>query len=410
VIRAPGTAHVPIFQSRRGKQAEARMTGQTTDAAVLDALARPNRFEIDLGAIHRSARAIRERVGPAVKVFATLKSNGYGYGLLPVARTVRHAGVDGISLVSLPDAIRLREAGFDCPILLYAGSPFEPHVVDAIERHALIPTLHDEASFAALAAHARGPLDVAVKFDAGNERIGVHADVAGDFLVRVAATGKLRIAVVNTHPYLRDGPAVQAHLAWQHGRFVRACAEAEARGVRIPLKVLASSKVLRMTREMNLDGVDPGQAFFSGPPDMTATEADDFQPFVALRSRLMKVRTVDRGAFLAEAPFPVHPGMRLGVVPIGYSDGVDRLNAGCVLVRGRRMPLLGSPSLEYTRIDLTDAPDAVPGDDVVFIGAQGDARIRPEEVLAVTKLGRVPDLAMQVRPGIPRLYLDAIPE
>jgi len=372
----------------------------------MDALARPNRFEIDLGAILRSARAIRERVGPGVKLFATVKSNGYGYGLLPVARTVLAGGVDGLSLVSLPDAIRLREAGHDCPILLYAGSPFEPAVVEAIERHRLMPTLHDEASFAALLRHARGPLDVAVKIDAGNERIGVHADVAADFLARVAASGKLRIAVVNTHPYLRDGPNVQAHLAWQHGRFMRACEQAQARGVRIPLKVLASSKVLRMTRDMNLDGVDPGQAFFSGPPDMTSAEADLYQPFAALRSRLMKVRAVDRSEFLAEAPFPVRPGMRLGVIPIGYSDGVDRLNAGYVLVRGRRAPLLGAPSLEYTRIDLTDVPDAEPGDEVVLIGAQGDARIRPEDVLAVAKLGRVPDLAMQVRPTVPRVYLE----
>jgi len=373
---------------------------------AVDALARPNRFDIDLGAIARSVQAIRTRVGAGVRVFATLKSNAYGFGLLPVARTVVAAGVDGISLVSLPDAVRLREAGIDLPILLYAGSPFEAPVVDAIVRYRVTPTIHDDESFAALAACVRAPLDIAVKIDAGQERIGVPAERAGELMARVAASGLLRIAIVNTHPYVKGGAHAQACLAWQFERFNAACAEAERLGVRVPLKVLASSKVLNMTGAMNLGGVDPGQALFAGPPGMAAGERDRYQPFAALVSRLMTVKPVTRSEHLGEAPFAPRPGMRMGVMPIGFSDGLNGLNAGHVLVRGRRAPILASPSLEYTRIDLTDVPNAAVGDEIVIIGRQGAERITPHDVMTARGVGRVTDLALEVRPSIPRRYLE----
>jgi alanine racemase len=172
--------------------------------------------------------------------------------------------------------------------------------------------------------------------------------------------------------------------------------------VKIPLRVLASSKVLRMTKEMNLDAVDPGQALFTpleGPTDAA-------QPLAKLRTTLLEAKAVSRTEHLAQVPFGGRSPRRLGVVPIGYSDGIHRLNAGVVLVNGRRVALLGQPSIEYTRIDLTDVPQAKAGDEVVFIGAQGAERITPEEVIAHTKAGRLTDLACEIRPTIQRIYLN----
>ena len=166
---------------------------------------------------------------------------------------------------------------------------------------------------------------------------------------------------------------------------------------------MASSKVLRMTKEMNLDGVDPGQALFTP----LEGSADDAQPLAKIRTSLLEVKAVNRSDFLEQAPFGGRTPKRLGVVPIGYSDGIHRLNAGVVLVGGRRAALLGQPSIEYTRIDLTDVPDAKAGDEVVFIGSQGRERISPEDVIAHTKAGRLTDLACEIRPGIQRIYLNA---
>jgi alanine racemase len=250
--------------------------------------------------------------------------------------------------------------------------------------------------------HVTEQVDCAIKIDAGNERIGVPSDAAAEYLARVSRSGKLRVAIVNTHPSITGAAGADECLQWQYERFDRACREAEARGVTIPLRVMASSKVLRMTKAMNLEGVDPGQALFTpleGNPG-------DAQPLAKLRTTLLEAKAVNRTEFAAQAPFGGREPKRLGVVPIGYSDGIHRLNAGAVLVGGKRAALLGPPSIEYTRIDLTDVPQAKAGDEVVFIGAQGGDRITPEEVIAHTKAGRVTDLACEIRPGIQRIYLN----
>ena len=364
---------------------------------------RPNFVEIDLAAIRRCSQQIREAIGPSVRFFATLKANGYGFGLVPVAKAVLSAGADAISLISLADAIAVREAGISAPILLYAGVPYDRDSVEAIERYRIIPTLHDEASLDALLAHLRVPLDCAIKIDAGNERIGVPSDEAGEYIARVARSGKLRVGIVNTHPSITSAAGADACLQWQFERFDGACRDAEARGVRIPLRVIASSKVLRMTRAMNLDGVDPGQALFTPLEGNPA----DAQPLAALRTSLLEVKPVNRSAFVEQAPFGGRSPKRLGVVPIGYSDGIHRLNAGVVLVGGKRAAILGQPSIEYTRIDLSDVPDAEVGDEVVFIGTQGDSRITPEDVIEHTQAGRLTDLACELRPGIQRIYLNS---
>ena len=363
---------------------------------------RPNVVEIDLEAIRRCTRSIRQQIGPTVRFFATLKANGYGFGLVPVAKAVLGAGADAISLISLADAVALRESGITAPILLYAGVPYDAESVRAIERYRIVPTLHDETSLDAMLANLTDRIDCAIKIDAGNERIGVASDAAPEYIARVARSGKLRVGIVNTHPSITAAADADECLQWQYERFDRACREAQALGVSIPLRVMASSKVLRMTKAMNLDGVDPGQALFTP----LEGSADDARPLAKLRTTLLEAKPVNRTEFAAQAPFGGRSPTRLGIIPIGYSDGLHRLNAGSVLVGGARAAILGQPSIEYTRIDLTHAPDAKAGDEVVIIGAQGGDRITAEEVIAHTKAGRLTDLACEIRPGIQRVYLN----
>jgi len=132
-----------------------------------DEHARPNLFEIDLGAIAIFARNIRKLVGPDAKVFAALKCNAYGFGLVPVARTVIAAGVDAISVVDRADAIALREAGIAAPILVYPGALATASAVAAAETYNLIPTLIDLPSAEIYSRFATRPLEVAVKVDTG---------------------------------------------------------------------------------------------------------------------------------------------------------------------------------------------------------------------------------------------------
>lgn len=362
---------------------------------------RPNLFRIDLDAIAECTREIRAVIGQDLPFIATLKANGYGYGLLPVARTVLANGADALSMSSLHDAISLREAGIDVPILVYPGSLANAQVVEAHERFRLMPSLHDEASFAGFARHARTRLQVAVKIDIGPERIGVPLSEARRFIRRVYAHPALSLFAVHAHPNIQDGEGSGAAecMHWQYERFAALHRDLAADGITVPWFALASSKVLRMTgASMALSAVDPGAALFSSLSGGTA------QAFSRLQSRLLAVRVVERTEHLEQAAFALHPGMRVGILPIGYSDGVHRVHAGSVLIRGKRVPILGKPALEYTRIDLSQVPEAEVGDEVVLIGQQMDAVISPEESCQFQGAARAIDLALQIGPAVEREY------
>jgi alanine racemase len=172
--------------------------------------------------------------------------------------------------------------------------------------------------------------------------------------------------------------------------------------------MVASSKILSLTRKAVLNAVDPGQMFFgSFRAEGDVPWPTKRQPFRKLSSRLIQVRMIDRQAFLPQAPFPVQPGMRIGVMPIGSADGLAQLHCGEVLICGQRARLIGNPSLEHTRLDLTELPQAEAGDEVVIIGEQGGDGITPDAVVEHQKHTRIADLAMAVRPSIPRRYIDA---
>jgi alanine racemase len=374
---------------------------------VLEGHARPNRFDIDLGAIAQFTRNIRALAGAGTTIFAALKCNAYGFGLEPVARTVLAAGADALSMVDRGNAVQLRQAGITAPILVYPGAIASAGAVEAAETWDLIPTLIDLDSASVYSRFARRRLRVAVKVDIGQERLGFPAEAAAEAIAAIARMPNLEVHILNSHPNVPSPPS-PAYLDWQLGRFDALCRQLDGLGIAVPIRMIASSKILAIMGRVTLNAVDPGQMFF-GPfraagdvPWPTARQA-----FRRLSSRLIHVRVLERAAFFEAAPFPLRPGLRMGVMPIGSADGAAQLHGGEALVRGRRARILGNPSLEHMRLDLTEIPEAQIGDEVVLIGEQDGDIITPDAVVAYQKHTRIADLAMAVRPSIPRRYIAA---
>jgi alanine racemase len=170
------------------------------------------------------------------------------------------------------------------------------------------------------------------------------------------------------------------------------------------VRLLAASPFVLRFPHTYLNAVDPGRMLY-GITFPGETEPVPLRPALrALTTRLIAVKELaPRERFAEQAPFPVTGPMRLGVVPMGSADGLRWLHAGRVLVRGRAVPLIGAPSLEHARIDLTAVPDAAVGDEVVIIGRQGDLEITPAEVAARHGLGPH-HVATTVGPRVTRVY------
>ena len=363
---------------------------------------RPTALEIDLDAAAANVRAVRQLVGPDRKIFAVVKADGYGHGAAELGAVFAAHGADALAVADLGEGIRLRQRGITAPILVYPNSLPEA-APDAIA-HGLIPTLVDLESARAYAEAAAEPCDVFVKVDVGLERLGVPAEQAVKMVSAMLELPHLRLAGLCAHPHAPDG-GDPAYAEWQLGRFTAVVDELEARGIRVPIRLLAASPFVLRFPQTYLNAVDPGRMLYgivlpgeSSPVPLRPT-------LRALTTRIIALKELfPRERFAELAPFPVTAPMRLGVIPMGSADGLLWLHAGRVLVRGRAAPIVTGPNLEHTRIDLTQVPDAQVGDEVVIIGRQGDAEITAAEVARRHGLG-LHHVATTVGPRVARVYL-----
>ena len=364
-------------------------------------LPRPSTLEIDLDAAAWNIRAVRRLVGPQRKIYAVVKADGYGHGAAEMGAVFLANGADALGVADLAEGIRLRRRGITAPVLVYPNSL--PEAAPVTLAHRLTPTLVDLDGARAYSAAASGPCDVFVKVDVGLERLGVPAEQAVKTVAAMLELPQLRLAGLCAHPH--DSPGSDpAYAEWQLGRFTSVVDELESRGIAVPVRLLAASPFVLKFPQTYLNAVDPGRMLYGITFPGETSPAPLVPTFRALTSRVIALKElVPRERFAELAPYPVTAPMRLGVIPMGSADGLNWLHAGCVLVRGRSAPIVSSPSLEHTRIDLSHVPDAQVGDEAVIIGRQGDAEITTAEVAARHGLG-LHHVATTVGPRVSRVY------
>lgn len=363
---------------------------------------RPTTMEIDLDAAVHNVRAVRSLVGPARKIFAVVKADGYGFGAAEVGAVFARNGADYLAVADLAEGVRLRRRGLTVPILVYPNS-LPSAAADALA-HGLVPTLVDLDAARAYSDAATGPCDVFVKIDVGLERLGVPAEQAVKTIRAMLELPHLRLGGVCAHPHAEVG-GDPAYADWQLGRFTAVVDELEALGIAVPVRLLAATPFVLRFPHTYLNAVDPGRMLYGIVLPGETPPVSLRSTLRALVTRIIAVKDLaPRERFGDVAPFPVTAPMRLGVVPMGSADGLRWLNAGHVLLRGRPVPIVAAPSLEHTRIDLTTVPDAGVGDEVVIIGRQGEREITAAEVASRHGLG-LHHVATAVGPRVARVYV-----
>ena len=365
---------------------------------------RPNTLQIDLDAAAHNARAVRGLVGAERKLFAVVKADGYGYGAAQMGAVFLENGADYLAVADLSEGVRLRRIGIGAPILVYPSSL--PQAAADTLAHGLIPTLVDLDAADAYSRAASGPCEIFVKIDVGLERLGIPAEQAVKTILAMLELRHLRLGGICAHPHSEVG-SDPAYADWQLGRFTAVVDELEALGVRVPVRLVAATPWVLRFPHTYLNAVDPGRMLY-GMVFPGETPPVPLRPTLrAFTTRVIALKELaPRERFAAEAPFPVTGPMRLGVIPVGSADGLRWLHAGRVLVRGQAAPIIGSPSLEHTRIDLTAVVEARVGDEAVIIGRQGDLEITPAEVASHHGLG-LHHVATTVGPRVTRVYLSS---
>jgi len=374
-------------------------------------MVRPTVARVDLAALtsnYRSLVASLERepseAGATAGVIAVVKANAYGHGAAQVARALEHAGATLLACADIEEGTALRAAGVRADILVFGALSVSD--LDGIFDGRLTPTISTPGAATAVqaaAARYRQRIRYHLKIDTGMNRLGFRFDNLRRTLPALLASPNLELDAVYTHFATADEPGSPL-FERQRTRFAAALQQLAALGATPRLRHAANSAAFLRDSRVWYDLVRPGLLLYGiVPPPLASTLP--LRPVMTLRSRVVAVKgmrvgeTTGYGArFVAERPTTI------AIVPAGYADGVDLRLAGrgAVLIRGRRVPVVGSVCMDMLMADVTGL-DVSPGDEVVLIGEQEGDCIDVREMAAT--IGTIPwEIVCRIGSRIQRLY------
>lgn len=375
--------------------------------------ARPRaRAEIDLAALRANVRTLRA-LAPGAAVMAVVKSDAYGHGAVPCARAAVEAGASWLGTATPEEALALREAGLSGRILCWLwtpGGPWREAVEAAVD--VSVSGMWALREVEAAAGAAGMPARVQLKADTGLGRGGCQPGGDWDELVgralRAERAGLVRITGLWSHFACADEPG-HPSVAAQLARFREMVSYAEERGVRPEVRHIANSPATLTLPESHFDLVRTGIAVYGISPSREIGSPADFglRPVMTLSAAVALVKRVPGGHGVSYGHHYVTPGATtLGLVPVGYADGIPRHASGTgpVLVDGKWRTVAGRVAMDQFVVDLGgDEPE--PGTEAVLFGS-GDRGEPTAEDWAQAAGTIAYEIVTRIGTRVPRVYLD----
>jgi alanine racemase len=366
---------------------------------------------VDLAAVtHNTARMVAVAGGAAV--MAVVKADGYGHGLVPCALAAQRGGATWLGTALFEEAARLRDAGVGGPILTWLtgpGADWDALLARDIDVSVSAPWALQEV--AAAAGRAGRPARVHLKVDTGLSRAGSQPADWPDLVgaaAKAQAQGAVAVVGVWSHLACADTPGHPANsVALQ--RFHDAVDQAQEAGLTPQVRHLANSAATLALPETRLDLVRPGIALYGiSPGEQIGTVPDlGLRAAMTLRARLALVKRVPAGEGVSYGhAYVTDRDTVLGLVPLGYGDGIARsaANRGPVQVGSLRTSVVGRVCMDQVVVDLGPGSTARAGDEVVLFGDAGTGVPEAED------WGRATDtigyeVVTRIGPRVPRTYL-----
>lgn len=354
--------------------------------------------EIDLSALAHNVRQLKNLLSPATALLAVVKADAYGHGANTVAQTVLQSGASWLGVATVLEGIELREAGIEAPILIL-GATHTPEQIQAIAHWGLQPTLCNlkqalvfSETLKTTSKTARVP--VHIKIDTGMSRLGPSWQQASKFLQVIQRLPNLYIASIYSHLATAESDD-QTVMRQQQERFEQAIAQIRTDTIAtadslFPALHLANSAATLTDPALHYDMVRVGLALYGLYPATHLRQVVDLKPVLQVKARITQVKTIPPGTGVSYGhQFTSKGELCLAVVGVGYADGVPRnlSNKMTVLVRGQRVPQIGTITMDQLMIDVSFIPDLQLGEVVTLLGQQEDESISADDW--ATELGTI---------------------
>lgn len=354
---------------------------------------RPTWVEIDTRAFAANVDSIADLLPDGSRLVAVLKADAYGHGAVELARVCKPERVAMIATALLEESLALRDAGIRLPLLVL-GPMDERAIAAAVDAGITAGIPGPEALAAACRVARERDVHIHLKLDSGMGRMGVVDSELHAVAKLIRATPRLHVDAIYTHFASADED--DAFTDEQIANFDQMLAMLRELGIDAPLHHLANSAATLRGRVRPGDFARCGIALFGAGSTSPRT-----QPVMRWRTEIARLKDLPAGHAVGYGmTFHTTRPSRIATLPVGYADGYSRLlsNRGEVLVRGRRVPVVGRVSMDLVTIDVTDVEAAV-GDEAVLLGDG----VTAEELAAKTDTISY-EVFCRVSRRVPRLY------
>lgn len=370
--------------------------------------------EVSLDAIEHNFRIIQKQLKPETLVCCVIKADAYGHGAQPLAREYMAMGADWFAVSNIEEAMQLREAGIELPVLILGYTP--PCMAAKLSELHIAQTLFSAEYGEALsneAVKANVTVRVHVKLDTGMSRIGFlfqNPNRDGgviDDIEKVCRLPALDAEGIFTHFAVADeGNDGRAYTIMQYDNLIKAIGLLEQRGISFRIKHCANSAAIFDYPEMQLDMVRAGVILYGLMPSDKVKNRFELIPAMELKSIVSLVKTVEPQTSVSYGrKFVTKKVTKIATVPIGYADGYPRhlYIKASMLVRGRKAKIIGRVCMDQLMLNVTSVPDVTEGDLVTVFGRDRDAIITLDELAAYNHTINY-ELACMISKRVPRIY------
>ena len=340
-------------------------------------------LEIDLAAIRQNVATLKSLVPATTKFLAVVKSNAYGHGLIPVARAAVDAGADWLGVVAMSEALLLRATNLTVPIVVLGYT--DPADWTAAADQSVRVLIATAEQLAALHDY-RGPrLIIHLKVETGLGRLGFVASNVPAMVDQIRSLTNVELEGVSSH----FASVEEQDLAYTQRQVDELLRATDGLGSTVIRHIAATAAILQLPTS-HFDLVRAGIGIYGlWPSEGVSRAVEQTNPAIRLipalswQTRLVQTKIVESDQSIGYGrTHRVTTGTIVGVLPIGYADGYDRRlsNTADVLIRSRRVPVIGRVAMNMCMVNLSTIPDARVGDIATLIGRDGDEEITADDL------------------------------
>ena len=344
----------------------------------------PNTLTVDLGSLIYNLERLRDCTGKDIKIMGIVKSDAYGHGLVPVSKTLEKHGVYCLGVSFIEEAVELRKAGIQIPIVILCGIETDEDA-EAVVENGLTPVIFDLVSAERLdkiSSQKRKTTRIHVKIDTGMGRLGINLNDTVSFLNEVKKFPSLETEALMSHLSSADEVDTAFTKAQIQG-FKNAVDEARHIGLDLRLNHLANSAGTAAYRDSHFDMVRPGIMLYGGLPSPGFKTGVTLRQVMGLKGRILQIRDFEDNTPVSYGRTYYTEGKKkIAIVSAGYADGIPRClsNRGRVLVEGRLTDIVGNVCMNMLACDITGIDDVSTGDECVLLGSQGQNKITGDDI------------------------------